>query len=91
VRSRKKEHRSEKKRAHTLAASDGLDASWAGADVKEDEALEPRHEEVGALANHVRADTRDSVEDDCTVSTLDVVHAAREKGNNNTHTHTHTQ
>lgn len=61
-------------RLEVLRACRRRDCSWSCLHVEDDWSLQPRHNKVDALADHVGLDSREPVKDDGSLTALDVVH-----------------
>lgn len=57
-----------------LATSSCADIPRLGADIVDDSFLYPRDEKMCAFINHAFLDTRQTIEDDCSVSASYIVH-----------------
>ena len=64
-----------------LATSCRTNVSRLGAHVVDDSFLHPRNEEMCAFIDHAVLDTRQTIEDDCSVSASDIVHGCLANGN----------
>lgn len=63
-----------------LAAGRGGDIPGLGADIIDDGLLQPRNEEMGALIHDRLLDSTQTIEDDSTSTTFDIIDGSLDKG-----------
>ena len=63
-----------------LASRCGRDVPWFSSDIVDDTLLQPRYQEVCAFVNYSVFDTRETIENNCSRATLDVVERCLDEG-----------